>query len=272
MPIAGERSVHWPMAGIEEHIRRLTGEMIDAGTEGIVLTGSHARDEAGPFSDLDFDVFAETAPEHLAGPQLFYSGAYLVSVVTTTVAAMRAAFRDPAEAIFAVPGMRNAPVLYDRDGSIARLKGEAESFRWAPLQTDADRYAARRLVKNAEGVHKLLGTLVAGEDGGVAYTMAWLIRSATDAVAVHLGLMIPSVNAYFRIAGEAMGEGSAWTRAHRRALGIGEALPLRERAGAALALYVETARALDPILSGEQRDVVERAVAVIRSTGWLPAE
>jgi hypothetical protein len=235
---------------------------MDSDTAGILLTGSHVRGDAHPFSDLDFDLYVTDADKR-DGPRLFYSGPHLVSVVTTTVEETRASYRDPAEAIFAVPGMRNARILYDRDGSLAEVKREAEVFRWETVQPDADRYAARRLVKDAEGVHKILGTLSRGEDAGTAYTMAWLIRGATDAIAVHRGLMVPSVNQYFAMVEESMGIDSAWTRAHRRALGIGEALPLTERAAATLELYVETARALEPILHPEQRDVVARISALI---------
>lgn len=247
----------------QDHIERLAHDLIGPGIRGIVLTGSHARGDATPYSDIDFDVFVADEAQRPAGPHLFYSGSTLVSVVRTSVAETRALLGAPAEAIFAVPGLRNARILHDPDGEVARLQEEARAFCWDTVQEAANCSAARRVVKDAEAIHKLLGVLHGGGEGGIAYMLAWLIRGATDAVAVQRGIMVPSVNQYFDLVQAAVGQGSAWTDAHRRALGMGQALTLQERAHATMSLYRETVSLLDAVLDGAQREVARGPLALI---------
>ena len=145
---------------------------------------------------------------------------HLVSLSTTTVDAKRAELSRPETAIWAVPGLRQARILLDRDGALAALLREAQAFRWEPLQPAADAYASYNVMGLAEEVHKVLGALE-GADESAALNATWgLVAGLARAVIVQRGVLIRTENAYFLQAQEAAGLESAWSRAFRVAAGF----------------------------------------------------
>jgi hypothetical protein len=81
------------------------------------------------------------------------------------------------------------------------------------------------------------------------------------------GVLIVSENTYFREVGEAVGADSNWMRYLERTLGVGSASTVDMRANAALALYRETVRLIEPIieplLPPESLDVVRTCAALL---------
>ncbi len=113
----------------------------------LVLSGSYARGDANPLSDVDLVRFtAETAPS-LPG-----SGSHLLDdrlVVVTDVPAgeVESYFVQPELAVGRIPGLRQARPLRDRDGVFAALQARAHAFVWdAAMQARADAYASRAMV------------------------------------------------------------------------------------------------------------------------------
>jgi hypothetical protein len=254
----------------DEFLSALVAESAGTSLVGMLLLGSHARGEATPYSDVDLVRLASTPPE--TGPDrytLVYRQGYLISLSTTTVADKRAELVRPETAIWAVPGLRQARVLLDRDGSVEALLGEARAFEWAPLQPAADAYASYEVMGLAEEVHKVLGALLRGDESASAYGTWGLVIGLPRAVAVQRGLLIQTENAYLRQVVEAVGEGAAWARAFQTAggfcLGPGAASPVMERAVAALRLYEETASLLHRCLQAEHLPVIRGALDRIHS-------
>ncbi len=249
-------------------IETVLRELSHPGIIGVSLVGSHARGDAGPFSDVDLDLFVPTEPADRAGRyRLRYIEDRLVSIKTTTTETLRDMLRRPEKAIWAAPGLSQMTILLDRDGSVEQLKRDAIEFRWEDLQEEANGYASYQLMHVAEECHKILGALVSRDESTILYALAGLHLGLTDAVAVGLGLMIRSENGLFRQVQEAAGVDSAWSHAHRIAAGY-ETIPDAphtpwQRGRGALDLYRETARLMEGIIAEEHRDVVKGVLARI---------
>ncbi|MCL4561004.1 MAG: nucleotidyltransferase domain-containing protein [Chloroflexi bacterium] len=249
-------------------LRELVEELTTPATVGIALTGSYARGKAGPFSDVDLYCFLETLPEReIDRYNLLIRNRLLISVTTTSLAAKREELSRPETAIWVVPGLRQARIISDRDGAIAALVQQAKSFDWEVLRPQAEVYASYMVMGDAEEVHKILNAIANQDAGAASYATQGLILGLVKAVAVYRGVMIQSETSYFSEVEEAVGVDMGWSRQLRLAMGLEEASspesPVMQRAAAALRLYEETARLLEPILLDEHCLVVAEARQVI---------
>jgi hypothetical protein len=245
-------------------LARLRAEFTTAETTGVLLTGSHARGDATEFSDVDLVRFVPALPERdEARYTLAWREGRLISLSFATVAGKRDELARPETAIWAVPGLRQARLLLDRDGALAALLDEARAFRWEPLQGAADAYASYELLGLAEEAHKALAGLAGGDETLALYGTYGLVFGLARTVAVQRGVLIRTENVYFRQVQEAVGVTSAWAVAFRRAAGFEAAAP-RERAAAGLRLYQETAALCAPIVRAEHWPVIEATLARIR--------
>ena len=260
------------MSVLDRLLRRLIAELDDGAVVAIALTGSHARGEANPYSDVDMLRFLHTPPEKESQRYtLEYRDGHLISTTTTTIAAKREEMARPEKAIWAVPGLRQSRIVLDREGALARLKEEAEAFTWEPLRPVADEYASYTVMGDAEEVHKVLGALARGDDSAVLYGNLGLYLGLTRAVAVQQGILAESENSYFRQVQDAVGQGSAWTRWHRLAGGFEPGpphiSPVRAQGIAGLHLYEETVGLVRHVLRTSHVDVIENTLAAIRGSG-----
>lgn len=242
---------------VDALLQALMAEWDDENTLAVALTGSHARGDALPYSDVDVWRFVRTMPDDPeAEYMLEQRDSFLVSVNFKTFEAVRKAMSQPQQALFAVPAVRQVRVLLDKTGDLARLIEEAQQFRWETLKAQADREASYHAHGLAEEIHKILNGLAQADDQQMIYGLYGLVVNLTHAVALHRGVMIESENNFFRQTEHAVGADSAWTQAHRMALGLSVASPaMRARAG--LRLYRETAALLDSIIQPAHRPVIE---------------
>lgn len=248
----------------------LVAEFCGTGVAGLALTGSHARGDAGPHSDLDLLRFSDLAPGRSRDEyQLRYVDDLLVSVSTRTFASKRAELRDPARAIWGVAGLRQARVLYDREGELCALLEEAHAFDWAPLRGAARELLGEELSGCAEEVHKILGALERDDDSALLYASLGLALALAKLVAVAEELVIETENRYFDQLHAAVGADSRWSRLHRLAIGLeaGPAAlrPAQVRAIAGLHLYVSTHARVASELAATDAAVVSRACERIAS-------
>jgi len=250
-------------------LTRLAAEFDGESVEAIALTGSVARGQATPFSDVDLLRFTVEPPENSHERYALYQReGFLVSVSTATIDEKRRELAAPQTAIWAVPGLRQARILVDKRGALAALKREADAFVWQPLQAAADVYASRQLAGYAEEVHKLLGALARNDESAMVYAAMGLVLGLSNALAVQQGLLLESENEYFRrvldAADALAGPACAWSRALRLAAGFdplpaGQPPPV-QRGKAALQLYVESVNLLEKIIRAEDAPVIRRAV------------
>lgn len=92
-------------------------ELIAAGAQAVILTGSWARGEGTPESDLDLHALGNGPPYRLSRRD-----GYLLSVTWETAESVRAAFHGPLAAGGAVGGWRQAVILADPEGLAAALQ------------------------------------------------------------------------------------------------------------------------------------------------------
>jgi predicted nucleotidyltransferase len=244
---------------------------------GVTCAGSHARGQAGPHSDVDLQVYVGTLPEsEFDQYTLRRWDDHLVSLHFNMVEAERRNLAHPEHALWAVPGLRQAVILLDKDGSIAELKGAAASFDWSTLQPAADRYAVEQLMGCAEEIHKILNGLASGYESSVLYAVWGALKGLSSAVLVQRGLLVETENRYFDLIQDSVGRDSDWTRSFRIALGADplteDVPPFETRGKATLALYWYTAKLFEPIIIKQHYEVIQSTVTLIRDAGYGSAQ
>jgi predicted nucleotidyltransferase len=265
---------HFAATLSETLLSKLTAELDDETVTAIILHGSYAHGDATPYSDVDVvRLLKETAGQKEQKQFLFRDG-YLINISTRTIAQYRERFSVPAEAIFAVPTVREAQILLDKEGAFSAFQQEARVFTWEPLQDAANENASNILMTNTEYVLKVLRAIILSDTLALSEMIPALTMAMTDAVMVQRGVYVISGNTYFHQAQTSVGRDSDWTRYHLRAAGVdGETLPvstLEERGIAALRLYLETVQLLQSYLHPAHREVAEHIVALVKQA--LPDE
>jgi hypothetical protein len=250
----------------DSFIPSLLTEIVNPETLGVTMAGSFARGQGSRFSDVDLQLYVAEKPRGLIGSLVFRQWKGIpVSVHYDTLEDERAKLSRPWQAIWAVPGLRQALVLHDPSGAVARLKQAALDFEWAPLQPLADQFASLELSSSAEEVYKILGGLDADNESKTLYAVLGLTLNLAKIVATQRGLLVETENRYFDLIQESIGRGSEWTRLFRLALGAetGEPPAYRVRGRASLALYLETAKLMDGVIRDEHREVIRAALGLI---------
>jgi len=238
--------------------RAIAGElMLEPGALAVWLAGSHARGEAGPYSDLDLGVIAD-GDGRGPGYHLARRDGVLVSVAWITAERTRASFDDPALLGAAVPGWRSAVILADPDGIASALRGVAASWRWTDAR-DAicNDWVAEQVTGYAEEVQKLLNArerraplTEAVQRSVLALRLPWIMS-------VHRRLLYDSENGLWSAVAHTIGE--PWASTQACALGTSEE-GFEASSRAALRLFVLAARDVRRLLDDRQRAVVDPAV------------
>jgi predicted nucleotidyltransferase len=232
----------------------MVAELAARGARAVVVTGSHARGEAGEGSDLDLVVVGD-GPSYL----LEVREDRLVTQKWTTEAECRARFLDPSSAGSYVPGWRDAVVLHDPHGIAEQLKREALSWEWTLLGTACDAWVAEEITRLAEEAQKVADALGSGRTLRAAARRAVLVLRLAPLLAAHYRLLTGSEDALWHQLGARIGP--EWTRAQAAAFAT-EGESLEASCGAALRLYRTAAEAVAASLDDRQRSVVAHALAL----------
>ena len=104
----------------------------------LVLMGSYARGDAGPFSDVDLVRF-HTQGMDPGSAETHLIGDYYVVVSDVYPDQIEACFQKPEPASTSIAGLRAARPLWDPDGYFSSVQERAKAFTWdARMQTKAD--------------------------------------------------------------------------------------------------------------------------------------
>lgn len=257
----------------ESFLPSLINELKTSSVTGITMAGSFSRGQGGLCSDVDLQLYVKEKPRELIGSlALHLWKGFLVSFHYDDLEEQRAQLTRPWDAIWAVPGLRQAMILYDPTGALADLKQAAIQFEWSPLQPLADHYASSEIAAYAEEVYKILSGLSLKKELKVLYAGMGLVLGMAAIVAVQRGILIETENRYFELIQESIGHHSEWTRLFRLALGADtgpeKIPPYRLRGMAALGLYRQTAELMDSILLEEHRDVIINTLKLIETSKY----
>ncbi|HEV2663909.1 MAG TPA: nucleotidyltransferase domain-containing protein [Blastocatellia bacterium] len=187
----------------------------------IVLMGSHARGDAGPFSDVDLVRFVSEPSDLKAETHSYLIDGYLVVVSDRGPAEVENWFSAPEEASNVIGGLRSAQPLLDRDQTFAHIQARARSFAWdASMQQKADAWASRLMVGWIEEVHKGLEGLRRNDLGRLLNARHGCSWGLSRVVQVQRGVLLSGDNAFYDELADAVGWDSEWVRLRRIAFGI----------------------------------------------------
>jgi predicted nucleotidyltransferase len=257
----------------DEFLQTIVTEIDSDEITAVILAGSHVHGTATPYSDVDFARFVRP-PAQGKKKRYFYREGHLISVATWTFDVIEESMTRPELAIWRVPGLREARILLDKEGTFAAFQQKLRDFRWETLQEQANAWASEELVLFGEFAHKMLGGLLNHDETTMAYATQDLLWTLPEVVAVQRGILIEGSNRYYTQIQEAVGKDSAWTHFHRLALclepGPADLTPAVARGIATLLLYEETAQILRDVLKPQDREVIEQTLHVIAEAS-LPA-
>jgi hypothetical protein len=245
----------------------LVAELDHESVRAIILRGSYVRGDAKPpYSDIDLTRIVWETPDGQQSKRYIWRDGYAVSISTWSLSAYQERIRQPEEAIFVVPGIQEARLLLEKDGAFRSFQHEVLTFQWESLQTAANAHAGQVMMNQTEIILKMLRALRLHDMSLLAEMLTLdLLPAMTEAFAVQQGIRVRTGNTYFHQIQEAAGLQSAWTRYFRCAVGIdGEPVPsLRQRGIAALRLFQETTRRLQPSLHPEHWEAIEPLIRMI---------
>jgi hypothetical protein len=243
----------------------------------LVLVGSHARGDAGPFSDVDLVRFTSADAPFLPGRGSHLVDGRLVVVSDAPPAEVESWFVRPELALGRVPGLRQGRALRDGGGHFAALQARARAFGWdEAMQARADAFANEAMVGWAEEVHKGLAGLRGGDVGRLleaGYGLSWGLNRLVQ-VQRGVPLAVGGGADWFDDLERVVGPETAWAHLRRRVFGVGDADPpaLRERIVAGLRFYVATAELLADVWRPPADRLVDHAVRLVRDAlGERPA-
>lgn len=236
------------------------------GVRALVLMGSHARGDAGPYSDVDVVRFVDGPVGEDA--RSFLVGGRLVVVSDVTPAMVEEWFTAPEVASYVVEGVRRARALLDRGETFARVQARAHAFTWDDaMRRKADAWASREMVGWIEEVHKGLEGLRRDDPGRLLHARHGCSWGLLRVMQVQRGVLLSGENAFFDEVADAVGRDSEWARLRETAFGVareGEPTPtLREQVVAGLRLYVVTAGLLAGVLDPADAPLVAETVRLI---------
>lgn len=239
--------------------REAADKLAREGARAAVLVGSRARGEAGPGSDLDLLAVGPGSYP----PRLELREGLLVSTSMQPFAAHRESFGEPELLCEAVPGWRDALVLYDPEGLAASLISEAREWGWRSVERRCDTWVAGEVTARAETVQKLVSALGRRRNSVAAVKRSLLVSRLVPALAVHRRILYGSENRLWEAISHETGK--EWWRAQHAALGL-DSQPLEETCRAALRLYVLATDEVWHLLDKRQASVVEYARRLAKRT------
>ncbi len=250
---------------LDDLVQRFDGP----GVLAIALMGSHARGNAGPFSDVDIVRFTDEASSKLSGSGSHLLGGHLVVVSNASPAEVAKWFSRPEVAVGVIAGVRQAQVLLDRDAYFASIQARAHDFTWTvEMQERANRWASEQLVGWVEEAHKALAGVQSGDVGRLLNGRHGLSWGLSHVMQVQRGVLLSGDNGFYDEVAQAIGAQSEWVQLRRMAFGIegedGVVPTLREQVLAGLRLYVMTAEMLASVLHADDVLLITHTIDLIR--------
>lgn len=223
------------------HFTQLSATFLAPGVRAIALFGSHARGDAGRWSDVDLVRFVEEAASP-PGVGTHLIDGQLVMVSDVAPQQCEAWYIEPNLACGSIAGLRAAKALHDPNGVFARFQERAHAFIWdTAMQERANTWASAAMVGWIEEAHKGLEGLSRADIGRLLNARHGLSWGLMGVVQIQRGVLIDGDNSVFdQVCGALDPESAALLRA---SFGIDQ-LGLEAQVRAGLQLYVRVAALL----------------------------
>lgn len=237
---------------IQDCLREILPNLVAAGAQSISLTGSWARGNAVPSSDVDLLILGEGSPYRLE-----HHHQRLVSISWLTFEKAAETLRRPETAPFTVPGWRDAILLYDPSGLGQHLKDEAKAWEWSMIEEGRNLWVAEELTDLAEEIQKLVSATLRKDLRTAAVQRNILALKVPQVLAVYLGILYHSEDHVWTSICEAMGP--EYQAAFDRSLGL--EVSGKESMLAAAELYRRVTESLSNLLETRQKQVIDAALS-----------
>lgn len=246
-------------------LRALTGRFALPGA-ALVLWGSHARGDAGPYSDVDLMRFTEDGGPSPPGESHLVLGR-LVTVGTAGFEQAASWLERPETAVLCVCALRHARPLSDPQARFAALRERAQAFTWTSARSHrADLWVGAQMAGWAEEALKGLEGLRRDDPGRLLAARFGLSWGLSRVMVVHERLLLDSEDAMHAALAERLGAASRWMRLRHVAFGLpveGAATGLAGQVRAGLRLYRDTAERVAPLFDDAQRALVAAVTRAI---------
>ena len=239
--------------------------------QALILMGSYARNEAGPYSDIDLIRFVRSRTnllfDEVDGTHLD-SKKRLVNISTIDSNEYEKWFVEPYEATKWIAGLRLARVLIDREEFFEKnLQERARNFIWdETIQSRANIEASRRMLGWTEEVHKGLEGLRRGNDHGrllnALHGLSW---GLSEVIQIQRGVLVSSDNSAFDQVELALGDEQTMIKLRRITFGLEENYNLGQRVYAGLKFYLLLHEQMKNVWQEHARNILEHTVEHIRS-------
>lgn len=234
------------------------------GVVALVLMGSHARGDAGPFSDVDLvrfhaqGVATGSAETHLLG-------GHFVVVSDVYPDQIEESFQEPQQASTTIAGLRSALPLWDPDKYFSSVQERAKAFNWDEVMQDrADAWASSQMVGWIEEVQKGLAGLRTSHEGRLLNARFGLTWGMVNVLRVQRGVLVSGDNDLYPEVIQVVGAESYWAALSRQAYGIDGGDSLLDQVVAGLRLYALTAELLADALRPDDKRKIDEVVGRIR--------
>lgn len=246
--------------------KALVAQFTHPDVDALVLMGSFARDEAGPYSDIDLVRLLAADEANPPGKGSHLMNGRLIVVSQATPTEVDGWFTRPEVAVEVIAGLKTARPLHDPKNTFAAIQQRAHKFVWDDaLQQKANQYASRQMVGWIEEVHKGMEGLRRQDVGRLLNARYGLTWGMARLLIVQRGIMLSGDNAFYQQLLASLGENSEWATWWRRAFGTSETIPLSEQIVAGLHVYVLTAVLLDDVLRAEDGPLVRETTRRIQN-------
>lgn len=231
-------------------------------TVGLLLTGSFAKGNATPHSDVDLIVSAADIQD--GGQRIFRHCGRLVNLKIQSRETLASVLVDPQSACRYLIALAYSVPLIDRDGFLQDLLGKARNFEWTPeLIYSAHRDAAAELIAWLEEVHKGIAGLESGDSGRLLQAVHGCSWGMLRVVQLHLRVLEGGDNTVVDDVMAAVGSAAEWSTLLRTAIGLTGA-SLSDRVEAGLELFCATSELVRSSFLPDEMRMIEPSLAQTR--------
>ncbi|MGO4302322.1 nucleotidyltransferase domain-containing protein [Cupriavidus sp. RAF12] len=231
-------------------------------TVGLLLTGSFAKGNATPHSDVDLIVSSADIQD--GGQRIFRHCGRLVNLKIQSRETLASVLVDPQSACRYLTALTYSVPLIDRDGFLQDLLDKARNFDWTPeLIYSAHRDAAAELIAWLEEVHKGIAGLELGDSGRLLQAVHGCSWGMLRVVQLHLRVLEGGDNTVVDDVMAAVGAAAEWPTLLRTAIGLTGA-SLSDRVEAGLELFCATSELVQSSFLPDEMRMIEPSLAQTR--------